>query len=109
MIISLEFPYYVYMLTNKWRTVIYTGVTNCLGLRVFQHYEHRGDPKTLTGRYHCNILVYYEGHDDINEGIRREKEIKGWSRRKKEELIQTMNPKVENLYLKLFGHWPPKL
>jgi putative endonuclease len=104
----LEYSYYVYILANKLRTVLYTGVTNSLGLRVFEHYQHRGDRKTFTGRYNCNILVYYEGYDDINLAIQREKEIKGWTRKKKEELIQSMNPRVENLYLKFFGCWPPR-
>ena len=104
----LEYPYYVYILTNKLRTVLYTGVTNSLALRVFEHYQHKGNRKTFAGRYNCNILAYYEGFDDIDLAIRKEKEIKGWTRRKKEDLILTMNPTVENLYLKIFGFWPPR-
>ena len=103
----LEDPYYVYILTNKLRTVLYTGVTNDLGERVIEHFLEQGNPKPFCGRYNCSILVYYEGYDYILDAIPREKQVKKWSRVKKEALINSMNPHWENLYLKIFKQWPP--
>jgi len=103
----LNFPFYVYILTNKMHTVLYTGFTNNLFARPIEHYKERGNPETFTGRYNCNILIYFEGHEHALDGIAREKQIKKWSRKKKVELINTMNPHWENLYLKMFKVWPP--
>ena len=89
--------YYVYILTNPERMVIYTGVTNNLSLRIKQHWEHRGDNSCFTGRYYCYYLIYYEEFHDIRDAISREKELKKWRREKKENLINTMNPKWNNI------------
>ena len=103
----LDFPFYVYILTNKMHTVLYTGFTNDLYARPIEHYEQRGNAKSFAGRYNCNILVYFEGHEYALQGIEREKQVKKWSREKKEQLINSMNPHWENLYLKIFKKWPP--
>jgi putative endonuclease len=103
----LDYPFFVYILTNKLKTVLYVGFTNALRERVIEHYKLEGNGKSFTGRYHCNIPVYVEGHESPTVGIRREKELKKWSRRKKEKLINSMNPCWENLFLKIFKEWPP--
>ncbi|MBC7920506.1 MAG: GIY-YIG nuclease family protein [Ferruginibacter sp.] len=84
--------YFVYILTNPGRNVLYTGVTNDLCTRLQQHYANRGRKETFAGKYHCYKLLYYERHSDVNHAIAREKEIKGWTRAKKDALIATINP-----------------
>jgi putative endonuclease len=82
--------YYIYILTNLNRTVLYTGVTNDLTIRLTQHIE--GIYKSsFTSKYKCHFLIYYEHFQYIDLAIAREKEIKGWSRKKKEDLIATEN------------------
>ncbi len=103
----LNYPFHVYILTNIRKTVVYTGFTNNIEERVKEHYKQRGNPKSFTGRYNCNIPVYLEGHEFAVPGIAREKQVKKWSRRKKDQLINSLNPHWENLYLKIFGKWPP--
>lgn len=100
-------PYVVYIVTNKNRTVIYTGVTNSLKDRIIEHYLNRGNVKTFAGKYHAHNLIYYESFDYIMDAIWREKEIKGWSRKKKMALINTLNPKLKFLNEKIFEKWPP--
>jgi len=78
------------MLTNKYKNVLYTGVTNDLDSRLQQHID--GENKGFTKKYNCHYLVYYEEHGDINDAIVREKEIKKWRRSKKDELINRFNP-----------------
>ncbi len=81
--------FYVYILTNKNNTVLYTGVTNDLNRRVFEHKN-----KLLEGftkKYNADKLVFYEAYDEINNAIAREKQIKGGSRLKKIKLIEEMN------------------
>ncbi len=81
-------------MTNKSRT-LYTGVTNDLNRRV---YEHKNKLiKGFTSKYNITKLVYYEEYNDINDAIRREKQIKGWSRKKKIELIESINPEWKDL------------
>ncbi len=88
--------YYVYILTNKNRTVLYTGVTNDLTRRVWEHQEklHNG----FTKWYNVDRLVYYETFDDVSQAIAREKQIKGGSRQKKIDLINQMNREWRDLY-----------
>ncbi|MGA1861994.1 GIY-YIG nuclease family protein [Deferribacter thermophilus] len=91
---------YVYILTNKTNTVLYTGVTSNLTKRI---YEHRtGAVEGFTKKYNVKKLVYYEVFSDIEEAIKREKQIKGGSRAKKIALIESINPNWEDLYYKLF-------
>lgn len=84
--------YYVYILTNKNKTVLYTGVTNDLERRLSEHINHQNHINAFTYRYNCFYLIYFEKHNDINRAIEREKEIKGWKRYKKENLINIYNP-----------------
>ncbi len=83
-------PFYVYILTNKYHTVHYTGVTNDLDRRIQEH-KSKAKPG-FTARYNVTKLVYYEVIDDINSAIEREKQIKGGTRQKKIELVDSMNP-----------------
>jgi putative endonuclease len=88
--------YYIYIMTNKYNTVLYTGVTNNLKRRVYEHKEKLGGG--FTSKYNVNKLVYYEVTEDMNTAIAREKQIKGGSRKKKIDLINSMNPEWKDLY-----------
>lgn len=88
--------YYVYILTNKAKTVLYTGVTNNLKIRLQQHKESL-NPNSFTAKYNAYYLLYFEKFTWIQLGIAREKEIKGWVRVKKMELIKTINPEMNFL------------
>ncbi len=90
-----EHHYYVYIMTNKVNTTLYTGVTSELKGRVLQHKRKEADG--FTKRYNINKLVYYEEFQYINDAIAREKQIKGGSRQKKIELIESMNPEWKDL------------
>ena len=85
--------YFVYITTNPGKTVLYTGVTNDLSRRLLEHYKNRGSKKNFAVKYYCYKLLYYEYFTNISQAIVREKEIKDMSRTKKEELINTKNPK----------------
>ncbi|WP_324677329.1 GIY-YIG nuclease family protein [Hymenobacter sp. GOD-10R] len=85
-------PYYVYITTNPAKTVLYIGITNSLVDRMAQHYANRGSTQTFAGRYFCYNLVYFEEYVDSKAAITREKELKGWTRAKKEALIANDNP-----------------
>lgn len=87
--------YFVYMMTNKRNTVIYTGVTSDLRKRVFQHQNQQGG--RFTSKYRTKKLVYYEFGHSPHGAIQREKQIKAGSRAKKIELIESMNPGWEDL------------
>lgn len=100
--------FYVYILTNSLKTVLYTGVTNDLQQRMIEHYQNRGQQHTFCGRYNVYWLIYYEEHPYINDAITREKELKGWRREKKMELITGMNPELKFFNEEIFGVWPPK-
>ena len=89
--------YQVYILTNKNRTVLYTGVTSNLMERIIQHKE-KSNPKSFTARYNIDQLVYYEQFFDIGEAIEREKQIKAGSRKKKLYLINEFNPEWRDLF-----------
>ena len=84
--------YYVYILTNKIKTVLYTGVTNNLKERIHQHRNPLPFSKSFTKKYNCFYLIYFEHFFEIEDAIKREKQIKGWSRLKKENLINGFNP-----------------
>jgi len=91
--------YYVYLMTNSRNTVIYTGVTNDLRKRIYEHKAKSVDG--FTKKYRITKLVYYEIFNDIYSALSREKQIKAGSRQKKIELINNMNPKWQDLYLRL--------
>ncbi len=101
-------PFFVYILTNELRTVLYTGVTNDLDQRITEHYRQRGQNKSFTGRYNVYYLLFYEPYKYINDAIAREKEIKGMTREKKMKLINEMNPKLEFMNKEICGCRPPK-
>jgi putative endonuclease len=82
--------YYTYILTNKSKTVLYIGVTNNLIDRLGFHKSSSSN--SFTAKYKCFYLIYYEHYFDINIAIKREKQLKGWKREKKEELILEFNP-----------------
>ena len=87
---------YVYLLANKHNNVLYTGVTNDLIRRV---YEHKNKLVAgFTQKYNVDRLVYFEVCSGIVVAIEREKQIKGWSRKKKQDLINTLNPEWDDLY-----------
>ena len=89
--------YYVYILSNNHKNVIYTGVTNDLIRRVYEHKNHL-DKGSFTSRYNVENLVYYEITTDVDSAIAREKLIKGWNRKRKEKLIEARNPNWNDLY-----------
>ena len=86
--------YYVYIMTNHSRT-LYTGVTNNLERRVYEH-KHKLVPG-FTQKYNITMLVYYEETPDVHVAIAREKQIKGWLRSMKIALIESLNPNWEDL------------
>ena len=89
--------YYVYILANATNTTVYTGVTNDLIRRV---YEHKNDliPKSFTSQYSVHKLVYYEVATTAEVAISREKQIKDWNRKRKNKLVDSKNPSWEDLY-----------
>ena len=93
---------FIYIMTNKNNTVLYTGVTSNLTNRVAKHKEHVY-PGSFTATYNITKLVYYEDFDDIRKAIEREKQIKGGSRQDKLNLINSMNPEWRDLYYDICG------
>jgi putative endonuclease len=91
--------FYIYIMTNKGNNVLYTGVTNDLKRRVYEHKEKLVEG--FTKKYNITKLVYYEIHNDIQNAILREKQIKGGSRQKKAKLINSMNKDWRDLYEEL--------
>ena len=91
--------YYIYILTNKYNTVLYTGVTNDLSRRVSEH--KAGEGGSFSRKYNLDKLVYYEFTEDISVAIAREKQIKAGSRQNKIDLIEEMNPAWDDLSLEL--------
>ena len=94
--------YYVYILTNKNKNVLYTGVTNDLIRRVYEHKQHF-DKNSFTSKYNVTNLVYFEETTDVKAAIEREKQIKSWSRMKKFFLIKEKNPALNDIYNSLLG------
>ena len=89
--------YYVYIMTNSNNHVLYTGVTNDLIRRSYEHRSHILKD-SFTARYSVEKLVYYEAGIDAYAAISREKQIKGWNRKRKNQLVESMNPNWEDLY-----------
>ena len=87
------------MMSNKHRNVLYVGVTNNLKRRVYEH--ENGLDFGFTKKYNCNYLIYFEEFRSINLAVKREKEIKGWRRDKKDALIKSINPQFNFLNDKL--------
>ena len=89
--------YYVYILENKLNTAIYTGVTRDLIRRVYEHKKHM-DPNSYTAKFDITKLVYFESTSDVKAAIEREKQIKGWNRKRKNKLVESKNPSWAELY-----------
>ena len=87
--------YYVYILTNTNNHVMYIGITNNLQRRVYEH--KTGVFEGFTKKYRVHKLVYYENCHDVNDAIRREKQLKAWSREKKNKLVESINPEWKEL------------
>lgn len=95
--------YFVYILTNEYRTTLYIGFTNNIQRRLAQHYfDSQNAKKSFAGKYGCIYLVYYEVFEFPKQGIAREKELKKWRREKKNKLISDFNPKWETLNTQVF-------
>jgi len=89
------------MMTNRSRTVLYVGVTNSVERRLWYHVNTSHG--SFTRRYKVDRVVYYESYQDVRHAIAREKEIKGWRREKKNDLVRRLNPKWEDLGVRMFG------
>ena len=92
--------YYVYILTNKNKNVLYIGVTNDLIRRVYEH-KHHMDKESFTSKYNVVNLVYFEETSDVKSAIEREKQLKSWNRMKKFMLVKEKNPTMEDIYSSL--------
>lgn len=88
--------YYVYIMTNNHHTVFYTGVTNSIENRVFDHKVKR-DKRSFTAKYNCHKLIYFEEFGDIKNAIHREKQVKKYLRAWKIQLVETINPTWKDL------------
>ena len=87
---------FVYILANDTNVCLYTGVTNDLARRLYEHKQEL-DSKSFTAQYHIHKLVYYEETPDSYAAITREKQIKSWNRKRKNALIESINPKWKDL------------
>jgi putative endonuclease len=90
-------PGFIYIITNKHQTVVYTGVTSNLPQRILEHKEKKY-PNSFSARYNANILVYHEQFQWIEDTITREKQIKAGSREAKNALIRSVNPSWKDLF-----------
>jgi putative endonuclease len=102
----MDCQYFVYIIANARRTVLYTGVTNNLARRVWEHRNQRGS--RFAAKYHCSRLVFYEIFRDPYNAINREKQLKASSRRLKMDLIEAKNPEWRDLYVDLSGQEPDR-
>ena len=89
-----EHEYFVYIVCSRSGT-LYIGMTNSIYRRALEH--KRGEVEGFASKYHCDRLVYYESFDDVHRAIGREKQLKGWRRAKKIALIESRNPRWEDL------------
>ena len=94
--------YYVYILANNTNVTIYTGVTNDLLRRMYEH-KNKINPNSFTAKYDVHKLVYYDVTTDVTAAIEREKQIKGWNRKRKNKLITEFNPLWKDLYPDICG------
>ena len=90
-------PGFIYIVTNKNNTTLYIGVTSNLPERILEH-KQKKYKNSFTAKYNLDKLVYWESFQEIGDAIGREKQLKGGSRQKKEDLINLMNPKWDDLY-----------
>ena len=102
-VVMRDHDYWVYILTSKHRTTLYIGMTNDLELRLWEH--RWGEGAGFAKRYHLNRLVWFEHFRDVNNAIACEKQLKGWLRHRKNELIEERNPN----WLALSADWDEEL
>ena len=102
--VFMKKPGWVYFLTNRKKSVLYTGVTSDLPGRLLKHVQ--GVYKGFANKYGCKSLIYYEEYDSMLDAIAREKQLKGWRRQRKEELINAVNPGWESLNHKILKDQP---
>ncbi|RZK35865.1 MAG: GIY-YIG nuclease family protein [Hymenobacter sp.] len=94
---------YVYILTNPTKTTLYVGVTSDLNRRLYEHSSGHGDASKFSGKYQTDLLMYFEICPDATQAIAREKQLKGWTRRKKDALINAFNPTWEAIDLETWA------
>ena len=94
----------IYIMTNKYRTTLYIGVTSNLQARIWEH-VNRIYSKSFTTRYDLHSCIYYESFMSIEEAIAREKELKAWRRSRKNELIDSINPQWKDLWQEEISKW----
>lgn len=104
----MHHAYFVYIVTNFSKTVLYTGVTNNIEQRLKEHYLNKGNASTFAGKFWCYNLIYFERFQYVNDAIAREKQIKSWSRSKKMELICSENLNLNFLNDQVCELWPPE-
>ena len=92
--VKTEHKYFAYIVCSRSGT-LYIGVTNSIYRRALQH--KRGEIEGFASKYHCDRMVYYESFEDVQKAIAREKQLKGWRRSKKIALIESKNPRWEDL------------
>jgi putative endonuclease len=95
-IFTIVKTYFVYFLTNKRFTVLYTGVTSDLEQRIYEH-KTKFHPDSFTAKYQCDRLVYFEEFSDAEEAIKREKQLKKYKTTWKANLVNQMNPEWRDL------------
>ncbi|HEX8310440.1 MAG TPA: GIY-YIG nuclease family protein [Chthoniobacteraceae bacterium] len=100
----MNHDYFLYLLRSKGGTALYIGVTNDLERRLWDH--RNPEAASFTAKYHCVNLVYYEHFADVNAALAREKQLKGWTRKKKNALVERVNPRWHDLSSELFGGDP---
>lgn len=98
--------YFTYIITNQHKNVLYVGMTNDLPKRIAEHYFKQGQVSSFACKYNCYYLLYFKSFKYVNDAIAFEKRIKGWNRKKKDELIISENPKCEFLNSNIM-EWPP--
>jgi putative endonuclease len=96
---SRDYDFWIYIVTNRHHSVLYIGLTNSLSRRAWQHREGTG--ANFPAAYRCNKLIYYEYYSNVQEAIARESQLKKWSRAKKVDLINRLNPSWLDLSVEL--------
>ncbi len=96
--------YWIYITTNRTKSVLYTGVTNNLLRRIHEH-KNSADRHRFATRYRADVLVYFEQHNTVYDALRREKQIKAGPRRRKVKLIETINPYWHDLTGRIIEHY----
>ena len=89
--------YYIYIMSNQHDTVFYIGITNSVDRRAIEH-KWKLDKNSFTAKYNINKMLYFEEYDNPTYAIRREKQLKGWTRQKKLDLIKKQNPELKDLF-----------